>query len=97
MIVLEGLPALSAFRRDRLQTRLQQIAPDAVIAGAWHVYFVQAAPGAAPDAAVLGRIAEPREVTRVVAVQPQIDDAAAALRQLAAEDEALHARTVRAA
>ncbi len=58
MIVLEGLPALSAFRRDRLQTRLQQIAPDAVIAGAWHVYFVQAVPGAAPDAAVLGRILE---------------------------------------
>jgi len=58
MIVLEGLSALSAFRRDRLQLRLQHICPDAGIAGAWFVYFVQALPGQTPDTAVLGRILE---------------------------------------
>ena len=58
MIVLEGLSALSAFRRERLQTRLVEIVPDAVIAGAWHVYFVQGEAGASMDANVLGRILE---------------------------------------
>ncbi|MBP7982076.1 MAG: phosphoribosylformylglycinamidine synthase, partial [Arenimonas sp.] len=58
MIVLEGLPALSAFRRERLQTRLGEIVPDAVIAGAWHIYFVEAKDGATLDRDVLGRILE---------------------------------------
>ena len=58
MIVLEGLPALSPFRRDRLQNRLQLIVADLRVTGAWHVYFVQAEPGASPDPAVLGRILE---------------------------------------
>ena len=57
MIVLEGLPALSAFRRDRLQARLQQIAPDASIAGAWHLYFVDTH-AELHDTATLGRILE---------------------------------------
>jgi phosphoribosylformylglycinamidine synthase len=58
MIVLEGLPALSPFRRDRLQNRLQLIVPGLRVTGAWHVYFVQPESGASPDLAVLGRILE---------------------------------------
>ncbi|WP_125076664.1 phosphoribosylformylglycinamidine synthase [Pseudoxanthomonas sp. SGT-18] len=55
MIVLEGAPALSPFRRQRLQTRLQSLVPGLRIEGAWHVYFVQ--PGdAAPDPDALSRI-----------------------------------------
>ncbi|MEY3372717.1 MAG: hypothetical protein RLZZ537_1185, partial [Pseudomonadota bacterium] len=57
MIVLEGLPALSAFRRDRLQARLQQIVPDASIVGAWHLYFVDTH-AELHDTATLGRILE---------------------------------------
>ena len=58
MIVLEGLPALSPFRRDRLQDRLQSIVDGLEVLGAWHVYFVEPEPGAAPDTALLGRIVE---------------------------------------
>ena len=58
MIVLEGLPALSPFRRDRLQNRLQQIVPGLRVTGAWHAYFVEPGPGASPDLAALGRILE---------------------------------------
>ena len=58
MIVLEGLPALSPFRRDRLQARLQSIVEGLEVVGAWHVYFVDAEPGSAPDTALLGRILE---------------------------------------
>ena len=58
MIVLEGLPALSPFRRDRLQARLRQIVPELRITGSWHVYFVQPEPAAAPDSIALGRILE---------------------------------------
>ena len=58
MIVLEGLPALSPFRRDRLQTRLQLIVATLRVTGAWQVYFVQPESGASPDLAVLGRILE---------------------------------------
>ena len=58
MIVLEGLPALSPFRRDRLQNRLRQIAPEVRVTGAWHVYFIEAESGATPDLAALGRILE---------------------------------------
>jgi phosphoribosylformylglycinamidine synthase len=58
MIVLEGLPALSAFRRDRLQARLQALCPDAVIAGCWPVYFVDSEVDATPDLNVLGRLLE---------------------------------------
>ncbi|WP_028919842.1 phosphoribosylformylglycinamidine synthase [Pseudoxanthomonas suwonensis] len=55
MIVLEGAPALSPFRRQRLETRLQSLVPGLRIEGAWHVYFVQ--PGAtAPDREALHRI-----------------------------------------
>ena len=58
MIVLEGLPALSPFRRDRLQARLSQHVPDLRITGTWHIYFIQPLPGAAPDLTSLGRILE---------------------------------------
>ncbi len=58
MIVLEGLPALSPFRRDRLQARLQQVVEGLRVTGAWHVYFVQPEAGAQPDTGILGRILE---------------------------------------
>ncbi len=58
MIVLEGLPALSPFRRDRLQTRLQAIVPELRIVGAWFVYWVEPQAGLTPDPAVLQRILE---------------------------------------
>ena len=56
MIVLEGLPALSPFRLERLETRLRATAPQARIAGAWFTYWVEPDPGAAPDVDTLGRI-----------------------------------------
>ena len=55
MIVLEGLPALSPFRRERLELRLQSVSPGVRIAGAWHVYWIDPEPGASPDPAVLRR------------------------------------------
>ncbi|WP_372015946.1 phosphoribosylformylglycinamidine synthase [Pseudoxanthomonas sp. 10H] len=55
MIVLEGASALSPFRRQRLETRLQSLVPGLRIEGAWHVYFVQPG-GTSPDPAVLHRI-----------------------------------------
>ena len=58
MIVLEGAAALSPFRRERLETRLQSIAADLRIAATWHVYFIDAADPAALDMGVLGRVLE---------------------------------------
>ena len=58
MIVLEGQPALSPFRRDRLQTRLQAIAPGLRVSGAWFIYWVQPQAGLAPDPIALQRILE---------------------------------------
>ncbi len=58
MIVLEGLPALSLFRSDRLQTRLCQIVPELRVTGAWHVYFIEVEHAAAIDAVAVGRILE---------------------------------------
>ncbi len=55
MIVLEGAAALSPFRRARLESRLQTIAADLRITGAWHIYFVRAEEGAAFDQATLQR------------------------------------------
>ena len=46
MIVLEGQSALSHFRRARLESKLQSIAPAVRVRGAWHVYFVEVDPGA---------------------------------------------------
>ncbi|MCD9007855.1 phosphoribosylformylglycinamidine synthase [Luteimonas sp. XNQY3] len=58
MIVLEGQQALSPFRRERLEARLQSVSPALSVAGAWHVYFVQAEAGQVPDDATLRRILE---------------------------------------
>src|SRR5690606_13451282 len=77
MIVLEGQPALSPFRRERLETRLRALVPGIRVTGAWHVYWVDPAGDAqAIDRAALHRIlqagdgAAPREgdaVSRYVA------------------------------
>ena len=56
MIVLEGQPALSPFRLERLQARLQQFSSSPRVLGAWHVYWIEPAPGAQPDAQALTRI-----------------------------------------
>ena len=58
MIVLEGLPALSPFRRERLEQRLQSLSSSVRIVGAWHVYWVEPRDGLTPDAAVLHRVLE---------------------------------------
>ncbi|VXC00460.1 phosphoribosylformyl-glycineamide synthetase [Luteimonas sp. 9C] len=58
MIVLEGQQALSPFRRERLEARLQSVSPALSVAGAWHVYFVEAESGQSPDDATLRRILE---------------------------------------
>ena len=67
MIVLEGAAALSPFRRERLESRLQSIAADLRITGAWHVYFTQAADAGAVDQTTLGRIlqGQPQAAERV--------------------------------
>ncbi len=56
MIVLEGQPALSPFRRERLEARLRAIAPELGITASWFTYWVQPRDGASPDIAKLGRI-----------------------------------------
>ncbi|MCR6663445.1 MAG: phosphoribosylformylglycinamidine synthase [Luteimonas sp.] len=56
MIVLEGLAALSQFRRMRLEARLQALSPSVRVLDTRHVYWVEADPGARPDADVLRRI-----------------------------------------
>ena len=75
MIVLEGAPALSPFRRDRLQARLNAIVPGLRISGAWHGYWIDPDPGSSPDRVALQRIlqagegvaeAEPGSVSRFV-------------------------------
>ncbi|WP_159017350.1 phosphoribosylformylglycinamidine synthase [Cognatiluteimonas profundi] len=70
MIVLEGLPALSPFRRARLEARLQAIHPDVRIAGAWSSYWIQPADAgvdvASPDLDALCRILQAR-----TSLQPQ--------------------------
>jgi phosphoribosylformylglycinamidine synthase len=63
MIVLEGLPALSPFRRERLQARLQAIHPDIRLVDAWSIYWAEpASDGAAAtlDIASLCRILQAR-------------------------------------
>jgi len=61
MIVLEGHPALSPFRRERLQARLSAIATDLRLLGAWFTCWVEPEPGACPDVTVLQRILEAGE------------------------------------
>ena len=56
MIVLEGAPALSRFRLERLQARLQSVHPEVRLLGSWQVFWVDAPRDAAPDQATLRRI-----------------------------------------
>ncbi|HEY0660637.1 MAG TPA: phosphoribosylformylglycinamidine synthase [Lysobacter sp.] len=49
MIVLEGPSALSSFRRERLQARLQALHPSVRLLGAWPVYWVEADAGTAVE------------------------------------------------
>jgi phosphoribosylformylglycinamidine synthase len=58
MIVLEGAPALSPFRLERLQARLRSLHPDVRLTGTRHVYWVLPDAGATPDVAKLGQILE---------------------------------------
>ena len=55
MIVLEGASALSSFRRERLQSRLQSVHPDLRLLGAWWTYWVLPEADAHPDGAILAR------------------------------------------
>ncbi|MBS0487193.1 MAG: phosphoribosylformylglycinamidine synthase [Proteobacteria bacterium] len=50
MIVLDGLPALSLFRLERLNRDLTGIAPKSRVSGAWWIYFVQGEAGASAPA-----------------------------------------------
>ncbi len=56
MIVLEGQSALSPFRLERLQARLQTIHPDVRILGAWHTYWALRKDAADVSLSVLERI-----------------------------------------
>ena len=56
MIVLEGASALSPFRRDRLQTRLQTLVSGLRLIGAWHGYWIDPEPGSSPDIAAQARL-----------------------------------------
>src|SRR5687768_6421630 len=67
MIVLEGQPALSPFRRERLEARLQTLVPELRITGAWFTYWVEPDPGASPDLAALQRILEAGSAAQPVA------------------------------
>ncbi len=67
MIVLEGLPALSPFRRDRLESSLRVLHDAIRLAGAWWVYFIDAEPGAVPDPAALERILQAHPDTVIAA------------------------------
>ncbi|MFN7214008.1 MAG: phosphoribosylformylglycinamidine synthase, partial [Lysobacteraceae bacterium] len=58
MIVLEGLPALSAFRLQRLRAECQAIHPAVEVLGTHHVYLIQARDGAAVDTGAVGAILE---------------------------------------
>ncbi len=56
MIVLEGLSALSPFRRERLEARLKAISAQVGVLATRHVYWIQADPDATPDIDVLKRV-----------------------------------------
>ncbi|MGV8923878.1 MAG: phosphoribosylformylglycinamidine synthase [Thermomonas sp.] len=62
MIVLEGASALSPFRRERLQARLNAVSPALRIVDSWHGYWVQPESGSAPDMDVLMRILQAGQI-----------------------------------
>ncbi len=53
MIVFDGLPALSAFRLERINHELKRLELRSRLIAAWNLYFVQAAPNATLDKAQL--------------------------------------------
>ncbi|HEY0179061.1 MAG TPA: phosphoribosylformylglycinamidine synthase, partial [Dokdonella sp.] len=61
MIVLDGLPALSAFRIDRLNAELARLAPGCTARAAHYVYFVDAPEPDALDLARLREVVEARD------------------------------------
>ena len=58
MIVLEGQPALSPFRRERLEARLQPSFPTCASPAPGSPIWSSPSPGASPDLAALQRILE---------------------------------------
>jgi phosphoribosylformylglycinamidine synthase len=58
MIVLEGLAALSPFRRDRLEYNLRAVHDGIRLDGARWMYFIDCEPNVEPDRATLERILE---------------------------------------
>ena len=58
MIALDGLPALSPFRIDRLNAELARLAPGAAVLATRHVYLVDAPDPAALDLARLGEVVQ---------------------------------------
>ena len=72
MIVLEGQPALSPFRRDRLESSLRALNDCLRVSGARHMYFVDPDAGGAGDRAALDHAAIARilEGTPVAGAEP---------------------------
>lgn len=66
MIVLEGQQALSPFRRERLEARLEAICPGVRVLQTRHVYWVEILPGQTPDMAALCRILQAGETLEPV-------------------------------
>ncbi|HEX7770483.1 MAG TPA: phosphoribosylformylglycinamidine synthase, partial [Dokdonella sp.] len=58
MIALDGLPALSPFRIDRLNAELARLEPGAAVLATRHVYLVDAPDPAALDLARLGEVVQ---------------------------------------
>ncbi len=56
MIVLEGLPALSPFRRERLETQLRKLHSGIRVTGAWWTYWIDPQTDAAVDHDALHRL-----------------------------------------
>ncbi len=63
MIVFDGLPALSAFRLERINREFQRLELRSKLIAAWNVYFVEAEPDAVLDRERLCDVlrANPRE------------------------------------
>ncbi|WP_166212383.1 phosphoribosylformylglycinamidine synthase [Cognatiluteimonas telluris] len=70
MIVLEGLPALSQFRRARLESRLQSVHPAARLLHARFAYWVEPANGVGAPS-----IAARATLERILQVTPSASDA----------------------
>ena len=75
MIVLEGQPALSPFRRERLEARLQSLSPDLRVTGAWFTYWVEPEAGAALAPGDAGHDALLRILQAEATAQPRAEGA----------------------